>query len=168
MSEVLENYIDSLFDGPKVVSRLAADSALDTVTITPMYVMGLTLAILSSNIAEVCPLHVSKRRASAGYRDEIDEEIPVIATARWIVPVTHPLYASACHYDGYSLGVRLHGQTMLLACDAVGCDVTLKRSAGNWRSERDPLESNPNWLLATFPQYGYALISPELLLDTFR
>ena len=166
MSEVLASYIDSLFHSTKDVSRLATEAEWDTVTLTPVYVMGLTLAILSSDIAEVCPLRLSKRSPLSGDCNDITEELSVIPTARWIVPAAHPLYASAFHYDGYSLGVRLHDLTILLACDAVGCDITLPRSAGNWRSRADPLETSPEWLLATFPQYGYALISPAHLLDT--
>lgn len=169
MSEVLANYIDSLFNATKDVSRPAADAVSDTVTITPVYVMGLTLAIISSHIAEVCPLKHSKNlRISRGYRNETTEEISVIPTARWIVPAAHPLYSSAFHYDRYSLGVRLHDLPILLACDAVGCDVTLPRSSGNWCSQADALDGNPEWLLATFPQYGYALISPFHLLETVQ
>lgn len=165
MSEVLASYIDSLFHSAKDDSQLAAEAELETVTITPVYVMGLTLAILSSDIAEVCPLRFSNRNTLSGGCNDITEEISVIPTARWIVPAAHPLYASAFDYDGYSLGIRLHDLTVLLACDAVGCDITLARSAGNWRSQADAVDTNPEWLLATFPQYGYALISPIHLLD---
>lgn len=168
MSDVLANYIDSFFDASFTEPRVAAGGASETVTITPMYVMGLTLAIISSSIAEVCPLQISKRRPSTEYLSEMDDEIPVIATAQWIVPAAHPLYVPACHYNGYSLGVRIRDLAVLLACDAVGCDITLRRSTGNWRSQKSSFESGPRWLLATFPQYGYALISPSHLLATVR
>lgn len=163
MSKILASYIDALFpaDLEATLSNENDTFSTDTnILITPCYVLGLALALPSACIHGVSPLPRTDEQKLRRFGDLWTPEGYLIATARMVVPKHHPLYPRALHHDHYSFNVKLVEGKISLALDSVGQEVCLPRAVGNWRSARD---GTPGWLLATFPQHGYALISPRYL-----
>lgn len=163
MSKILASYIDSLFDINTKVTPSEEENAFSTlaeISITPCYVMGLALAVSTACILDVSPIPRPDERKLRRFGDVWTPDGYLFATARVVVPAHHPLYSRALNHDQYAFNVRLTEDKVSLACDAVGQEVRLPRASGNWRVASD---GTPGWLLATFPQHGYALISARYL-----